>query len=94
MMEKTIDELIKFYNDLLKEIKKYEKNLLFTKILSNKKLEEKVIILPYLQSAINQSFQLGNYRRALKFIILLNDIVKQLPKVNDEILNEITNRVI
>ena len=44
MMEKTIDELIKFYNDLLKEIKKYEKNLLFTKILSNKKLEEKVII--------------------------------------------------
>lgn len=94
MMEKTIDELIKFYNDLLKEIKKYEKNLLFTKILSNKKLEEKVIILPYLQSAINQSFQLGNYRRALKFIILLNDIVKQLPIINNEILNEITKNVV
>jgi hypothetical protein len=93
-MEKNINELIKFYNELFDEIKKFEKNLLFIKILNNKKIEEKITVLPYLQSIINQSFQLGNYRRALKFIILLNDIVKQLPKVNDEILNEMTNRVI
>lgn len=93
-MEKNINELIKFYNELFDEIKKFEKNLLFIKILNNKKIEEKITVLPYLQSIINQSFQLGNYRRALKFIILLNDIVKQLPKVSDEILNEMTNRVI
>jgi len=59
-MEKNINELIKFYNELFDEIKKFEKNLLFIKILNNKKIEEKITVLPYLQSIINQSFQLGN----------------------------------
>ena len=67
-MEKEINELIKFNDNLIEKIKKYEKNLLFVKVLNDKEIEKKVKILLYLQSTINQSIQIGNYKRAFKFI--------------------------
>ena len=81
-MEKEINELIKFNDNLIEKIKKYEKNLLFVKVLNDKEIEKKVKILLYLQSTINQSIQIGNYKRAFKFILLLEYIVKQLPEIN------------
>lgn len=81
-MEKEIGKLIKLNDNLVKEIKKYEKNLLFVKVLNDKEVEKKVKILLYLQSTINQSIQIGNYKRAFKFILLLEYIVKQLPEIN------------
>lgn len=93
-MEKEINELIKFNDNLIKKIKKYEKNLLFVKVLNDKEIEKKVKILLYLQSTINQSIQIGNYKRAFKFILLLEYIVKQLPEINKQIIRKISEKII
>ena len=93
-MEKEINELIKFNDNLIEKIKKYEKNLLFVKVLNVKEIEKKVKILLYLQSTINQSIQIGNYKRAFKFILLLEYIVKQLPEINKQIIRKISEKII
>lgn len=93
-MEKEINELIKFNDNLIEKIKKYEKNLLFVKVLNDKEIEKKVKILLYLQSTINQSIQIGNYKRAFKFILLLEYIVKQLPEINKQIIRKISEKII
>lgn len=93
-MEKEIGKLIKLNDNLVKEIKKYEKNLLFVKVLNDKEVEKKVKILLYLQSTINQSIQIGNYKRAFKFILLLEYIVKQLPEINKQIIRKISEKII
>ena len=72
-MEKEINELIKFNDNLI---------------------EKKVKILLYLQSTINQSIQIGNYKRAFKFILLLEYIVKQLPEINKQIIRKISEKII
>lgn len=94
MMKELINSLIKFYNKLLEEIKKNEKSLLFIKILDNKEIEKKISILPYLQITINQSLQLGNYRRAFKFIVFLDSIVKELPEINKQISEKMTELLV
>ena len=93
-MEKEINELIKFNDNLIEKIKKYEKNLLFVKVLNDREIEKKVKILLYLQSTINQSIQIGNYKRAFKFILLLDYIVKQLPEINKQIIRKISEKII
>lgn len=93
-MKELINSLIKFYNELLEEIKRYEKSLLFIKILDNKEIEKKILILPYLQTTINQSLQLGNYRRAFKFIVLLDSIVKELQEINKQISEKMTELLV
>ncbi|MBS6019705.1 MAG: hypothetical protein KH846_05835 [Leptotrichia wadei] len=93
-MEKEINELIKFNDNLIEKIKKYEKNLLFVKVLNDREIEKKVKILLYLQSTINQSIQIGNYKRAFKFILLLEYIVKQLPEINKQIIRKISEKII
>ena len=93
-MEKEINELIKFNDNLIEKIKKYEKNLLFVKVLNDREIEKKVKILLYLQSTINQSIQIGNYKRAFKFILLLEYIVKQLPEINKQIIRKISKKII
>ena len=93
-MEKEIEKLIKLNDNLVKEIKKYEKNLLFVKVLNDREIEKKVKILLYLQSTINQSIQIGNYKRAFKFILLLEYIVKQLPEINKQIIRKISEKII
>lgn len=93
-MEKEIGKLIKLNDNLVKEIKKYEKNLLFVKVLNDREIEKKVKILLYLQSTINQSIQIGNYKRAFKFILLLEYIVKQLPEINKQIIRKISEKII
>ena len=93
-MKELINSLIKFYNELLEEIKKNEKSLLFIKILDNKEIEKKILILPYLQTTINQSLQLANYRRAFKFIVLLDSIVKELPEINKQISEKMTELLV
>ena len=93
-MEKEINELIKFNDNLIEKIKKYEKNLLFVKVLNDREIEKKVKILLYLQSTINHSIQIGNYKRAFKFILLLEYIVKQLPEINKQIIRKISEKII
>ena len=93
-MEKEIEKLIKLNDNLVKEIKKYERNLLFIKVLNNREIEKKVKILSYLQSTINQSIQIGNYKRAFRFILLLEYIVKQLPEINKQIIRKISKKII
>lgn len=93
-MKKEIGKLIKLNDNLVKEIKKYEKNLLFVKVLNDREVEKKVKILLYLQSTINQSIQIGNYKRAFKFILLLEYIVKQLPEINKQIIRKISEKII
>lgn len=93
-MEKEINELIKFNDNLIEKIKKYEKNLLFVKVLNDREIEKKIKILLYLQSTINQSIQIGNYKRAFKFILLLEYIVKQLPEINKQIIRKISEKII
>ena len=93
-MEKEINELLKFTYNLIEKIKKYEKNLLFVKVLNDREIEKKVKILLYLQSTINQSIQIGNYKRAFKFILLLEYIVKQLPEINKQIIRKISEKII
>ena len=93
-MEKEIEKLIKLNDNLVKEIKKYEKNLLFVKVLNDREIEKKIKILLYLQSTINQSIQIGNYKRAFKFILLLEYIVKQLPEINKQIIRKISEKII
>lgn len=93
-MEKEIEKLIKLNDNLVKEIKKYERNLLFIKVLNDREIEKKVKILSYLQSTINQSIQIGNYKRAFKFILLLEYIVKQLPEINKQIIRKISKKII
>ena len=44
-MEKEINELIKFNDNLIEKIKKYEKNLLFVKVLNDKEIEKKLEII-------------------------------------------------
>ena len=93
-MEKEINELIKFNDNLIEKIRKYEKNLLFVKVLNDREIEKKIKILLYLQSTINQSIQIGNYKRAFKFILLLEYIVKQLPEINKQIIRKISEKII
>ena len=86
--------MIKFNDNLIEKIKKYEKNLLFVKVLNDREIEKKIKILLYLQSTINQSIQIGNYKRAFKFILLLEYIVKQLPEINKQIIRKISEKII
>lgn len=60
----------------------------------NSDLIKKVGMLDELQIIINQCVQTGNYRRAGKYIIVGNAILKQLENVETVIKNNLTKKVL
>ena len=108
-LEPLEDGFLKLMQDELKEVfddftiieefyRRREKVALmymkFSKDTTLKEIEKKISILPYLQTTINQSLQLGNYRRAFRFIVFLDSIVRELPEINKQISEKMTELLV
>lgn len=85
------EEIKKKINFLNQKIEKDKKIILINNIINKNSKINKIYLI---QAIMNQSLQYGNYRRAFKYYLLADFLMKKLEKRNNELLRNFTLNLI
>lgn len=85
------EEIIKKVDFLNQKIEKDKKIILINNIVNKNSRINKIYLI---QAIMNQSLQYGNYRRAFKYYLLADFLIKKLEKQNNDFLRNFTLNLI
>lgn len=85
------EEIIKKVDFLNQKIEKDKKIILINNIVNKNSRINKIYLI---QAIMNQSLQYGNYKRAFKYYLLADFLLKNLEKQKDKILRNFTLNLI
>ena len=90
-MEIDTVELISSANKLFGEMNELELEIVFIHLLKKPQLVKKANAMRLLRLMINRNIQYGNYRSAIRYLLLLKLLVKEMQKYSAELKDIITN---
>lgn len=88
------DEVIMKASELQKKITEERKIIAFAHLIRKKQFTLYCDSLADIQIIINKCLQIGDYRRACKYIIIGNKIIKQIKQYENQIVIKLTDAVV
>ena len=88
------DEIITKINTIQDRINKKKRVIVFTKLLNEGEIDKYGAMLLEIQIIINECLQYGNYRRACKYSILADKLIKEIEQKEKKIVDKLTASVV
>lgn len=88
------DELLCLSECVLRKIMNNRFILPFIDFTDNKRLEKGCKAIYLLQATVNKAIQTGNYRRAIRYILVLRQIEKEICDSKDYIGDRLTESIL
>ena len=93
-MEELIDEILKRSEELQECIAKEKKTIIVLSALRKGREADQYIAIFNMREIINQSLQYGDYRRALRYLLAAENLLKRIELEKGSAEREMTNLIL